>query len=88
MKKVLKPHSYTPLTHTPGLWRHHTRPIVFALVVDDFGVNHVGGKHARHLCDILDSNYEGVHEDWTGKKFCGITLKWGYTRLTCKLSMI
>ena len=62
LKKLLKPHGYTPATHTPGLWRHHTRPIVFALVVNNFGVKHVGGKHARHLCDILAANYEGVHK--------------------------
>ena len=38
LKKVLKPRGYTPVTHTPGLWRHHTNPIVFALAVNDFGV--------------------------------------------------
>ena len=87
LKKVLKPHGYNPVTHTPGLWRHHTHPITFALVVDDFGVKHVGEEHARHLREILAANYEGVHADWTGKKFCGITLKWYYTCRTCELSM-
>ena len=85
LNKVLKPHGYTPVTHTPGLWNHHTRPIAFALVVDDFGVKHVGGKHARHLRDILAANYKGVHKDWTDEKFCGITLKWDYTSRTCEL---
>ena len=87
LKKILKPQGYTPVTHTPGLWHHHTRPITFALVVDDFGVKHVGEKHAQHLHDILAANYEGVHEDWTGEKFCRITLKWDYNRHTCELSM-
>ena len=27
-----------PTSTTPGLWRHQWRPIVFCLVVDDFGV--------------------------------------------------
>ena len=29
---------YYQCKHTPGLWKHKTRPIVFVLVVDDFGV--------------------------------------------------
>ena len=29
---------YYPVEFTPGLWRHKWRPIVFSLVVDDFGV--------------------------------------------------
>ena len=87
LKKVLKSHGYTHVTHTPGLCRNHTCPIEFALVVDDFGVKHVGGKHTRHLRDILAANYEGIHKDWTGKKICGITLKWDYTRRTIELSM-
>ena len=28
------------------------------------------------LLNILLENYEGVHEEWGGTKFCGITLKW------------
>ena len=35
--KHLQPHWYAPVTHTPGLWKHHTRNITFTLVVDDFG---------------------------------------------------
>ena len=73
--------------NTPGLWTHSSRPIAFALVVDDFGVKYVGEEHARHLLNILHENYEGVHEDWNGTKFCGITLEWDYTRRTCLMSM-
>ena len=84
---VLSPHGYTPTKNTPGLWTHSTRPIAFALVVDDFGVKYVGEEHAKHLLDILLANYEVVHEEWGGTKICGITLKWDYIRRTCKLSM-
>ena len=38
---VLAPHGYAPTKHTPGLRTHLTRPIVFALVVDNFGVKYV-----------------------------------------------
>jgi len=40
LQQFLAPHGYTPCAITPGLWRHHTRPIAFALVVDDFVVKY------------------------------------------------
>ena len=36
LKKRLKPHGYYEVPHTPGLWRHISRPIQFTLVVDNF----------------------------------------------------
>ena len=36
---------------------------MFTLVVDDFGVEHVGEKHAKHLIATLKENYN-VAEDW------------------------
>ena len=35
----LKTYGYEPVRHTPGIWRHYSRPISFTVVVDDFGVN-------------------------------------------------
>jgi len=29
---------YTPVQHTPGLFRHATRPVTFSLVVDDYAI--------------------------------------------------
>eukprot|EP00804_Cyclotella_cryptica_P013525 CCRYP_017242-RA/>CCRYP_017242-RA protein AED:0.41 eAED:0.41 QI:0/0/0/1/0/0/5/0/589 len=49
LRKRLAPHGYYEVAHTPGLWRHVTRPISFTLVVDDFGVKYVGQEHAEHL---------------------------------------
>ena len=66
LTSVLAPHGYSPTKNNPGLWTHSTRPIAFALMVDDFGVNYVGEEHAKHLLDTLIANYEGVHEDWGG----------------------
>jgi hypothetical protein len=42
LKQRLEPHGYFECTHTPGLWQHRTRPIMFALVVDDFGIQYTG----------------------------------------------
>jgi hypothetical protein len=33
LRKRLLPHGYYECKHTPGLWRHLTRPISFTLVV-------------------------------------------------------
>lgn len=76
LKARLEPHGYTECTHTPGLWRHTTRPIMFALVVDDFTVQYTGKEHAQHLLAALKQDYEAVTVDWEGKLFCGITLEW------------
>jgi hypothetical protein len=40
LRKRLAPAVYYEVAHTPGLWRHVTRPIQFSLVVDDFGVKY------------------------------------------------
>ena len=48
LKSVLAPHGYAPTKNTPGLWTHSTRPIAFALVVEDFGRKYVGEELAKH----------------------------------------
>jgi hypothetical protein len=86
LRKHLAKHGYRPTRHTPGLFTHDTRPITFALVVDDFGVKYVGREHAEHLLATLRLLYEAT-TDWTGRLYCGITLTWDYTTRTCDLSM-
>ena len=56
VKKLLKKRLSTHSTHgyykyqfTPGLYRHVWCPIMFRLVVDDFGVKYQGIQHAKHL---------------------------------------
>jgi hypothetical protein len=53
LAKKLGKDGYYQCRHTPGLWRHTTRPITFALVVDDFAVKYVGHEHAQHLLSLL-----------------------------------
>jgi hypothetical protein len=84
--KCLAPFGYAPVTHTPGLWKHESCPILFSLVVDDFGVKYVGKAHAQHLIDTLSSFYE-LTVDWEATKYCGITLEWDYINRTVDLSM-
>jgi hypothetical protein len=77
---------YRPTTHIYGLWTHDTRPISFALVVDDFGVNYVGREHAEHLMACIRKKYN-ISSDWNGSAYCGLTLDWDYKKCTVDLSM-
>ena len=87
LQKNLAQFGYFQCKHTPGLWKHHTRPVTFVLVVDDFGVKYVGKQHVLHLLNALKMFYEKISVDWTGKLFCGITLNWNYQQKYVDLSM-
>ena len=49
-------------------------------------MKYVGRSHAKHLVPTL-RNYHTLITDWEGILYCGITLKWDYTRHTVNLSM-
>ena len=75
LKKHLAKQGFHPKARTPGLFTHETRPITFALIVDDFGVKRVGQERAEHLGSALRDSHKAT-EDWEGKLCLGITLKW------------
>ena len=77
LKERLSKSGYYECQYTPGLYKHVWRPIMFSLVVDDFGVKCQGIQHAKHLKTALEQHYE-VSVDWKGKLFCGVTLDWNY----------
>lgn len=79
-------HGYYQCATTPGLWRHKWRPVIFALIVDDFGVQFTGRHHAEHLMSALEEHYQ-VTTDWAGTKFAGIDLAWDYAKRICRLTM-
>jgi len=81
LRKRLSPHGYYECVNTPGLWRYATSPIIFSLVVDNFGIKYVGNELADHLIKCLKEKYK-LTEDWTGDLYCGITLKWNYDART------
>ena len=74
LKEHLAPYGYVEVSHTPGLWRHITRPIAFSLVVNYFGFKYAHKDDADHLANSLKNAYK-LAEDWTGGLYCGITLK-------------
>ena len=63
--KNLLPYGYEPLQHTPGIWKHQQRQIMFTLCVDDFGVKYVNRINAEHLIAAIQAHYECT-VDWTG----------------------
>jgi hypothetical protein len=87
LKQRLEPNGYHECTHTPGLWKHENRKFMFALVVDDFGIQFSNVTDAQHLLAALKHDYEAITVNWTGFLFCGITLTWDYQHRTVDLSM-
>ena len=71
LKTCLAKHGYQELKHTPGLFKHDTRPIWFTLVVNNFGIKYTGAEHCKHLIKILRSFYD-VEVDMAGRLYCGI----------------
>lgn len=53
LKENLFHHVYLPICKSNGLWRHETRPPIFALCVDDFGVKYYSEGNANHLINTL-----------------------------------
>jgi hypothetical protein len=82
LTKRLSAHGYFQCATTPGLWRHKWRPVLFILIVDDFGIEYVDKVHAEHLLAALRGHYK-ITTDWSGSKFAGIDLKWDYNARTC-----
>ncbi len=77
LHKRLAPHGYYKCKQTPGLWKHTSRPILFTLVVDNFGVKYTNQEDVNHLIGSLKKGYE-LTKDWDGNLYCGIKLKWDY----------
>ena len=55
--KHLAPFSNYPSKKTPGLWLHKTRPVQFALVLNDFGAKYVNKDDINHLLEVVESKY-------------------------------
>eukprot|EP00804_Cyclotella_cryptica_P027479 CCRYP_007450-RA/>CCRYP_007450-RA protein AED:0.29 eAED:0.29 QI:0/0/0/1/1/1/3/0/633 len=87
LKKRLAKHGYFEVAHTPGLWKHVSRPVQFTLVVDNFGIKYVGEDNFNHLINALQQHYD-VTINKEGKLYCGITLNWDYNKRTLDISML
>ena len=86
LKTHLKNYGYRPCRHTPALWTHSTKPISFTLVVDDFVVKYVGGRHLDDLINTLRHQYK-ITVDLTGNSYLGLTIDWNYAQGYVDISM-
>jgi hypothetical protein len=77
LAKRLKEHGYSQSETMPGLWKHKWRPIIFSLVVNDFGVKYIGKEHAQHLLQMVQKYYKCLLKE-EGERYCGLTIKWDY----------
>jgi hypothetical protein len=86
----------TPRQTTEGTWllakrdhsrsKYECRPIIFSLVIDDFGVKYVGEEHAEHLLKTIQEYYQCLVEK-EGERYCGLTIKWDYPNKKVHISM-
>jgi hypothetical protein len=72
-------------TSTPCLFRHVSRPILFVLGVDDFGVKYHNRVDFDYLVSCLTTLYH-VKAHPTGTKFLGFTVKHGRPSRTLAVS--
>ena len=54
---LLEPYGYYPCPYTTGLWKHKTKPTVFCLCVDDFGIKYFNDADRDHLLDALRNHF-------------------------------
>jgi hypothetical protein len=67
------------------LWSHKSRPIQFALCVDDFGIKYVNHCDVEHLKTALTATNPETGKpmfeitmDEEGARFCGLFMDWDY----------
>jgi hypothetical protein len=86
MNPRLATEGYVETGRIPGLFKHKTNGIYFALVVDDFLVLYTNPEALDHLATTLRKHYD-MTIDLTATKYCGITLAWNYEEGHVTLSM-
>jgi hypothetical protein len=86
LRQKLAPFLYYKCINTPGLWYQKLRPIMFTLVVDNFGVKYVSQDDIDHLIASIEVTYT-LTKDCTGDLYCGIKLDWDYKNRTVDILM-
>ncbi len=79
LQKHLAPQGYYKCKNTPGLWKHTPQPLMFTLVVNDFGINYEQQEDVDHLIVAIKTKYV-LTKYWTGNLYCGIKLNWDYKK--------
>ena len=85
--KLLAPPGYFPSRSSPGLWKHQTRPTVFTLCVEDFGIKSNSTEDVHHLINAT-KKYFKCSIYWEGHICLSLTLDWNYTKKYVDISML
>ena len=76
---ILKDAGYHEDAFVDCLFKHESRNITFALVVDDMGIKYSKVEDVEHLVATIAPHWK-VKLDYSGSKFLGMDLKWEYDR--------
>ena len=94
LEKRLNEYGYFQSDFTNGLWAHKSRPIQFALCVDDFGVKYVNDEDVEHLKAALTATNPEMGKpmfeitvDKEGKQFCGLHMDFDYEKREVHISI-
>ena len=92
LTNYLGKHGFKPTKHTPGLWTHHTAPITFSLVADDFGIKYMHKnifKFHQHFKTGIQ-NHKGLVGHKIHRFDIRMELKRGYVDLSmpCYISRV
>ncbi len=77
LKKRLADYGYHQSKIINSFWKHKTRPICFALVINDFAVKYVNKADAEYLINAIKKNYP-MTVDKQATKQIGLTIEWDY----------
>ncbi len=72
---------------SPGIFKHATNGVAFALVVDDFGVSYTDTAGPEALMRTLTTAGYTFKSDWSGAKFLGQQVRHDRERHEIRLSM-
>ena len=86
LSRLLKAGGYQPIVGTSGMWKNTTRPTLFSLCVDDFGIKYFSQDDLHHLKTMVEKEYTAT-VDWKGTNYLGYTLDWQYAKGYVDLSM-
>jgi hypothetical protein len=94
LEKRLNEYGYFQSDFTNRLWAHKSRPIQFALCVDDFGVKYMNNEDVEHLKAALTATNPETGKpmfeitvDKEGKQFCGLHMDFDYEKREVHISI-
>lgn len=77
---------YHPLPNTPMCFANESKSVIFALVVDDFGISATSPEAKDHLLQTLREHYP-ITDDPLGRKFLGMRVEHDRQQRTLTISM-